>query len=492
MSAYPTCRCLSPKRIFNPYTKESMVVPCGHCRACTLNRNNVLTTWCDMESSASKYTMFITLTYANRYIPRAKVVSSLVRPYSYDIVSDDGEILSELNMSDDKLDAFLKKLYLFGDVPYLRKEDLQKFFKRFRYYVKKSSKSKVTYFACGEYGPVHFRPHFHILLFFDDDAILQVCEQAVLQAWPFGRIDVQIAKGSCSQYVAGYVNSTCTLPEVYKASAIRPFNVHSQRLGWKLLQSSREEIYASTTDDIIKKGLVINGTYREINLWRSYTSYYFPKCKGYANKSTLERLTTYRIYDKARKAFPGANTALDLAKEIALNCYYFGSCPKNTFYVGELDTFEVIQYFKTGCCGINDVESDHFQRYIMNIYNELLLSKHFIMFCCYGRTDIQSSRQMLKKIDDFYARLDYLHLIDFFETQNEFYLSNLYGSDDLMTDKFGNQYFPYFYNNVDVPLSDYCATPVYKLMSKEVSKLYEDRIKHKVLNDMNKIFLQED
>ena len=80
--AVPTVlsRCLDPQRVVNPYTHKTMFVPCGHCQACSLTRNNHLSLLCDLEAKCHKYCMFITLTYANRYIPRAKFVDSIDRP----------------------------------------------------------------------------------------------------------------------------------------------------------------------------------------------------------------------------------------------------------------------------------------------------------------------------------------------------------------------------------------------------------------------------
>lgn len=487
IKSYPVVRCYSPRKIVNPYTGESLIVPCGHCAACALRRASFLSTWCDMESQSHKYTVFITLTYANRFVPRAKVVGSLERPYDYDLVSSDGEILSPVGMTEEKLELFLKKLYLFGDVPYLRKEDLQKFFKRFRYYAKKTSKATVRYFACGEYGPCHFRPHYHILLFFNDDALLQVCESCVLASWPFGRVDVQTVVSTAATYVAGYVNSNIALPQVFKAPAVCPFCVHSQRLGKGVLDREREKVYQQTPDEFIKRSFVSNGKYREVTLPGSFQAFYFPKCKGYSAKSKSARIQSYRIYDTAKRAFPESSSCLGLAKEIALCNYYFPSRVSSPF---DIETRKVLDYFNEPAP--ENVESLEFSKYINRIYTELLVSQHFISFCCYGKTDYRTVEAMVDKIDTYYSRLDYLHLTSFFQSQQLFYESNLYGSDDLMSDGFDNTYYPYFYNNTQINIDDYTATPAYRLMRSESAKLAYDRIKHKKLNDMNRIFIYDD
>lgn len=134
----PFCKCLHPKRIINPYTHESMIVPCGHCEACTLAKNSRYAFQCDLESYVSKHTLFITLTYANRFIPRATFVDSTERAFGNDLIDKEtGEILGPSDMKSEDIQALLNKFYLFGDVPYLRKDDLQLFFKRLRYYVTK-------------------------------------------------------------------------------------------------------------------------------------------------------------------------------------------------------------------------------------------------------------------------------------------------------------------------------------------------------------------
>ena len=490
----PFCRCLEPKRIYNPYTREMMTVPCGHCKACVLSKNMRLAFQCDLESESNKYTVFITLTYANRFIPRAQIVDNLSRLFGKDLYDKTtGEFLGELDMSEDKIEALLKKFYLFGDVPYLRKDDLQKFFKRFRYYAKKYTKEKVRYFAVGEYGPEHFRPHYHILLFFNSEALLQVCSEIVCASWQFGRIDCQLSEGKCSSYVAGYVNSTCVVPQIFTLSSTRPFCVHSQKLGQSILEGIRQEIYTQTVGDFIHRGLVVNGKYKEFDLWRSYYAYYFPKCRGFADKSTCERSYSYRLYDTARKAFPGTETCLSLAKEIAMTICIFG-VNRETFnfdLFGLLNTdeefFKLLSYFGDPGC---TTDTEEFDRFVTRIYTELLLSKHFLYFVC-DRPTVYEINRKIKLIDEFYKELDYLHLTQFFESQQLFYEDDLFGSEDLMSDRFEQTYCPYFYDNVHYSMDTYKHSTLYKTYDSEVCKLFEDRIKHKRLNDKNKIFLDE-
>lgn len=480
------CRCLHPQKIVNPYTQEAMIVPCGKCEACALNRASRLSLMCDLEATSHKYCLFVTLTYANRYIPRAQLVESSTENFAYDLVEKNtGEMLGTVHMSIDQQEKLLDKFYLFGDVPYLRKTDLQKFFKRFRYYVGKSSKSKIRYFACGEYGPAHFRPHFHLLLYFSDQELLQICDKAILQSWPFGRTDVQLVTGSASTYVAGYVNSFSALPKIFKLSATCPFTVHSQKMGFRVLESPRTEVYASTVDSFIRKGVTVRGNYREFNMWRSYYAYYFPKCRGFANSNACERSYAYRVYDIARKAYPTAESTFSLAKEIAFDIFTFGQARKQY----DEPTRKLFDYFADRDNIVTSLVSDYADRWIHRIYGDLLLSKHFLEFVCDHPTTYEINRK-IKMIDDFYKRLDYLHLTDFFRTQSMLSKEFLMGESYMRYDG-DTAYYPYMYDNVDWSRSEFEATPAYRIFDSNTMKMYEDKIKHKKANDLNKIFIYE-
>ena len=81
--------CMNPRSIANPYTFESMVVECGKCPACLLKKSSHYKLLCQLESSVHARTYFVTLTYADAYIPRCEYSDG----YLYD--STTGEQLSE-------------------------------------------------------------------------------------------------------------------------------------------------------------------------------------------------------------------------------------------------------------------------------------------------------------------------------------------------------------------------------------------------------------
>lgn len=477
--------CLNPKRITSPYTGEVMFVPCGKCKACTLHKNSRLAFQCDLEEQAHKYCVFITLTYANRFIPRMSFRKTVIDQFPcfefYD--KETGEAFGSLKLYQDYMDDILKKVYLFGDVPYLRKTDLQLFFKRLRKYYAKITDDKIRYFACGEYGPEHFRPHFHILLYFDDKRILQVLEQALLSCWKFGRVDASLSRGGCSSYVSSYVNSTCTLPEVFTLSATRPFSCHSRFLGQSILQKEREEVYKTPVDEFIRRSAQRNGSIVKFNLWRSCYNAFYPKCKGYARFSSRERLYCYRTYFAAKKAFEG-ETPIELAREIATYIHVFKDFQviDGNDHDREMTRFTTFMANLCDFASVRDYDRDsiQFERFVSRIYNVLLTSRHFLVFCC-NTFSLSDSKVMLKRIEDFYSRLDYLHLVDFYENQSEYFESEYAMEDDVIL----------FYDNCN-STERIKSSYVYGLYNSEISRKFEDRIKHKKQNDANKMFIYDE
>jgi hypothetical protein len=114
---------------------EYVMLPCGQCIECRLERSRQWAVRCMHEASLHEENCFITLTF-----------------------------------NDENLDPYYS----------LRKRDFQLFMKRLRKHlsasVSPSDKSCVRYFHCGEYGEEFERPHHHAILFGFDfpDKVLKV------------------------------------------------------------------------------------------------------------------------------------------------------------------------------------------------------------------------------------------------------------------------------------------------------------------------------
>lgn len=127
--------------------------PCGQCLPCRINKRRLWTHRLMLESYQHAESIFITLTYADEYLPSGAT---------------------------------------------LVKADLQRFLKRLRHFCRPR---KFRYYACGEYGSKTHRPHYHAIVFG-----LGLCDgELVARAWPFGRVHVGECNQHTVQYVAGYV-----------------------------------------------------------------------------------------------------------------------------------------------------------------------------------------------------------------------------------------------------------------------------------------------
>lgn len=109
--------------------REFELIPCGKCIECRLAYSRNWADRCMMELEDHKSSYFVTLTYDDEHVH--------------------------------KNDWFNEDTGEFGNIMTLCKVDLQKFFKRLRYY----HGEKIRYFSAGEYGETSLRPHYHAIIF---------------------------------------------------------------------------------------------------------------------------------------------------------------------------------------------------------------------------------------------------------------------------------------------------------------------------------------
>lgn len=279
-----TDHCQYRSFITNRYTGARIAVDCGQCDYCIHKRAQKASMRVKTAGSAFKYSYFVTLTYDNEHVPlfNCKVLHSEYE----DVVGISGDIhfgdeyhkyipVSEYQCDDNSalrhiffeqvqgtvpfdreikeyapvkdnwflsMDAIRSFIYKTQSVdktnypaseqygrdnliPFLNYVDVQNYIKRLRKYLYKQLGSYETlhFYAVGEYGPVHFRPHYHILLFTNSEEVSKVLRYCHDKSWKFGRSDFQITRGGASSYVSSYVNSLSSAPLLYRSCrAFRP------------------------------------------------------------------------------------------------------------------------------------------------------------------------------------------------------------------------------------------------------------------------------
>lgn len=270
--------------ITNKYTGARIAVDCGQCDYCIHKRAQKASMRVRTAGSAFKYSFFVTLTYDNEHIPLmyCKVLhseyedvvgisgdihfgdeyhyyipvseyqcddNSMLRHIFFEQVQGtvpyDREIKEYVPVKDnwflsmdairsfihktqavDKTDYSVSEQYGRDNlIPFLNYVDVQNYIKRLRKYLFKQlgSYEPLHFYAVGEYGPVHFRPHFHLSLFTNSDQVAEVLRQCHDKSWKFGRSDFQLAAGGALSYISSYVNSLSAAPLLYRSCrAFRP------------------------------------------------------------------------------------------------------------------------------------------------------------------------------------------------------------------------------------------------------------------------------
>lgn len=271
--------------ITNRYTGARIAVDCGQCDYCIHKRAQKASMRVKTAGGAFEYSYFVTLTYDNEHVPlmNCEVLHSEYEDalsisgdkvfgyekHSYIPVSEyscsDSSFLRHIFftqvqgtvpynresseyepvkdnwfLSMDAIRSFIAKTKSatpygkegeisarYGDnlIPYLNYVDVQNYIKRLRKHLKTALGSYETlhFYAVGEYGPIHFRPHYHILLFTNSEQVSKVLRQCHDKSWKLGRSDFQASRGGAASYVASYINSSCSIPLLYRSCrAFRP------------------------------------------------------------------------------------------------------------------------------------------------------------------------------------------------------------------------------------------------------------------------------
>lgn len=264
--------------ITNKYTGARIAVDCGQCDYCIHKRAKKASMRVKTAGSAFKHSYFVTLTYDNEHLPLmyCNVLHSEyedavgisgdihfgheyhqyipVSEYQCDDDSDlhhiffkqvqgtvpyDREIKEYVPIEDnwflsmDAIRSFIHKTQSLEKtdypaseeygrdnlIPFLNYVDIQNYIKRLRKHLFQQLGSYETlhFYAVGEYGPVHFRPHYHLLLFTNSDQVAQVLRYCHSKSWKLGRSDFQYSAGGAGSYVASYVNSLCAAPLLYRS-----------------------------------------------------------------------------------------------------------------------------------------------------------------------------------------------------------------------------------------------------------------------------------
>ena len=388
--------CLSPKIVFNPYLKEHVSVPCGKCSACRTLKSSEWANRCDMECRCHKYTLFVTLTYAEQCRPIIDLRTFESDSDTFDqSVADSSEYV---NLRD-------------GRIPVVSIKDFQDFMKRLRISLFRglhlNEKERILrYFCTSEYGPTTFHPHYHMLLWFDSDIVAKSIKEYIYKAWfpknPHKSLSSFLERNRCefvrfnaSQYVAGYLNTDSVLPSILREKQFRTWHTSSKcpPIGSLYLQQEqiRSILFGHALTVSIKKS--ITGRIVDLPLWRSFESRYVPKCLGFSSLSTRDRISLYNV-----SSISGEESSFEAFKSWLL--------PK---WFSPLPLFELLRKVtRTDSASFDEIELFSREDFINTLRRIFYTSRRFRSL---RRAFFLSSCDYVKVIERYYSRKDYSCLV---------------------------------------------------------------------------------
>lgn len=233
------------KIIFNAseaWVDVPIIVPCGQCIGCRLERSRQWAVRCVHEASLYEANSFITLTYSDKHMPKN------------------------------------------GSLSRGKRSHFQLFMKRLR---KKNTGKKIRFFHCGEYGEKLGRPHYHAILFnheFEDKVLHSEHNESKLyvskdleKIWGKGFCIIGDVTFESAAYVARYVVKKINGARAkahYKERA-QEYTTMSRRpgIGKKWFERYIRDIYPD--DFVIMRGKKMRPPrYYDVMLERDYAEEY--------------------------------------------------------------------------------------------------------------------------------------------------------------------------------------------------------------------------
>lgn len=253
----------------DPRLHGPVPLPCGQCCGCRLDRSGQWAVRCSHEASLYQNNCFITLTYADEFLPEHNSLDKLAFPlfmkrfrkkfHGLNYVSN-GEFL------DPAIDDILS--------PYPHTKIHQ----------------PIRYYHCGEYGETYGRPHYHACIFnFDfpdkiyhrqsatDYPIFR--SPALEELWPFGYSEIGSVTFDSAAYVARYIMKKVNGDAAYEHyTRISPDTGHPVQITPEYTTMSRrpgiaKAWYDKYHDDVFPHDYVVIGT-KKMRVPKFYDSQY--------------------------------------------------------------------------------------------------------------------------------------------------------------------------------------------------------------------------
>lgn len=446
-----------------PYIDEHLKDIYASCAVATEFRNNYKPTY---QSPARPYIL--------RTIPRMSKLQKFKDVQREELVW----------MSPEMVEKLKKKCKCEGDnnafpqfkglLKYVNYRDYQLFAKRFRKYLftKIGSYEKISSYVVSEYSPKTFRPHFHILFFFDSDEVAENIRQAVYQSWKLGRVDTQLARDSAGSYVSGYLNSVVSLPGIFTdVSFTKNKSRFSKLFGY---ESFRKTVQTpeQAVERLSERIRFVRGDKScEFNPPISYISRILPRFVPYSSNFSLETKTVLRAIRGVLQLFRRNEP---FKKETPSNLSEFIHCYVVTLY----EKYGYCYSTLPECLRVflaytrSEKEIHYFTDSLKN-----KLSRPFYLYKRFLACGL-SDDYFISLCDEYMSKRCSLSLANQLSIQQEMFEREGY-SDDLLS---------LFY--INKPQKRVNNRYFQEWKDKNYYEVHYIRVKHKKLNDENNVFLE--
>lgn len=361
-----------------------------------------------------------------------------------------------------------------GLLKYVNYRDYQLFAKRFRKYLftKIGSYEKISSYVVSEYSPRTFRPHFHILFFFNSDEVAENIRQAVFQSWKYGRVDTQLARDSAGSYVSGYLNSLVSLPGIFTdVSFTKTKSRFSKLFGYESFRKTVEVPEQAVERLSERIRFVRNGKPCEFTPPPSYISRLLPRFVPYSSNFAVETRTVLRSIRGILQLFRRNEP---FKKETPTNLSEFIHCYIVTLY--EKYGYSYVTLPECLRVFLAYTRSEKEIHYFTNSLKNKLSRPFYIYkrFCACGLSD----DYLISLCDEYMSRQRSLSLSNQLSIQQELFEREGY-SDDLLS---------LFY--INKPQKKVNNRYFQEWKDKNYYEVHYIRVKHKKLNDENNVFLE--
>ena len=446
-----------------PYIDEHLRDIYASCAAATEFRNNYKPVY---QSLARPYIL--------RTIPRMSKLQNFKDVQREELVwisPEQAEMLKKKSKCEGNDNAFPQ---FKGLLKYVNYRDYQLFAKRFRKYLftKIGSYEKISSYVVSEYSPKTFRPHFHILFFFDSDEVAKNIRQAVFQSWKLGRVDTQLARDSAGSYVSGYLNSVVSLPGIFTdVSFTKNKSRFSKLFGYESFRKTIEVPEQAVERLSERIRFVRNGKSCEFSPPLSYISRLLPRFVPYSSNFAVETRTVLRsirgVLQLFRRNEPfKEETPTNLSEFI--HCYIVTLYEKYGYCYATLpECLRIfLAYTRT------EKEIHYFTDSLKN-----KLSRPFYIYKRFSACSL-SDDYLISLCDEYMSRQRSLSLSKQLSIQQEMFEREGY-SDDLLS---------LFY--INKPQKKVNNRYFQEWKDKNYYEVHYIRVKHKKLNDENNVFLE--